>query len=288
MTSEPAVINIEELALNTNDEKKVFELLLISVAAANYSHKMIDVKSQGTKGIGEFVSYYKHALAGVRSFADEHDIKVVDANMQAVISKVECNIKKAFSNTQKNTSKLRVSDYAKETWDFFAELVNLTVDSVSVISSKHKPLKGSKDEYDHNTRFKFVYGEHEWIYNVRTKGSATSEIKGFANGKEIKSMDEPMALIFFLFYKVAWVMGMDCAYDYIIGQLAHDKELTSTANKISRIISGDSARYIAAAFNIKYLQNEGEMSAEDSVARVFTEQVKCSKDELHQLKTAFA
>lgn len=288
MSSETLAFTVDEKGIATVSDNKLFELLVIAGLAANFSQKMLEINKQGAKGIGGFVGYYKHMLSGVGSFASDHGIELAGDDIQAILSRIEANIETAYSNTQKNTSKIRVSDYAKESWDFFSELVFLTMDSVRVISDRHKPIKGSDDEYDHNTRFQFSHDQHHWVFNVRTKGRETPVVKGFIDGKEVKVLDEPMTLIFFLLYKVSWVMALDYAYDHIIRQLARNKELVGIANKISNVIGGDAGRYIAAAFNFKYLQSASDMSAGDAVVQVFTEQVRCDQNELQRLKAALA
>lgn len=288
MASKLLAFDVDENGKVVVSDNKLFELLIIARAAATFSKKMTKISTQGVDGISGFVGYYKHTVDSTVGFTENHDISVASGDIQAALAKVETNINKAYSNTQKSSSKLRVSDYQKETWDFFAELVDLTIDSVRVIADRHKLIKGSDSEYDHNTRIKFNQGDHEWVYSVRTKGEEESVIKAFANGVEIKDIDGPNALVFFLLYKVSWAMAMDCGYDFTVQQLARNQELVRIANKMSNTIGGDAGRYIGIAFNLKHLQTEANISESEALSRVVTDRVRCDKDELKRLKSAFS
>ncbi|WP_296210787.1 hypothetical protein [Psychrobacter sp. UBA3480] len=288
MASKSLAFEVDNNGVVVVSDSKLFELLIIARAAATFSQKMADVNTKGVDGISGFVGYYKHTINSTAGFTGDNDVSIISGDIQTSLARVETNIEKAYSNIQKSTSKLRVSNYQKETWDFFAELVDLTVDSVRVISDRHKLIKGFDGMYDHNTRIKFNQGDHEWVYNVRTKGEEESVIKGFADGVEIKDINGPNALVFFLLYKVSWVIGMDCGYDFMVQQLSRNQELVRIANKVSNIIGGDAARYISIAFNLKHLQAETNISESDALSQVITDQVRCDHDELKRLKSAFA
>lgn len=288
MASKSLAFEVDNTGVVVVSDNKLFELLIIARAAATFSQKMAEVNTQGIDGISGFVGYYKHTINSTAGFTGDNDVSIISGDIQTALARVKTNTDKAYSNIQKSTSKLRVSNYQKETWDFFAELVDLTIDSVRVISDQHKLIKGSDSEYDHNTRIKFIQGHHEWIYNVRTKGEEDSIIKAFANGAEIKDIKGPNALVFFLLYKVSWAIGMDCGYDFIAQQLSRNQELVRIANKVSNVIGGDAARYIAIAFNLKTLQSEASISESDALSQVISDQMRCDKDELKRLKLAFA
>lgn len=245
--STPPTFNFPTYSINndkvTVDDIKNTELWLLGNTARCYADKMQAINDKGIKGIGGFVGYFKHAYDTIESI----DLSDATQDMKKIVGLVENNIHAAYDKAQLNIGRLKAGDYQKEVWDFYQAAVELTVDSIKILTNIHKPIKNSGGEFDHNTRIQFNHGNNVWVYNVRIKGSKGVSVKSFLNGVEQTINNRASADVDFMLQRVAWVMGMDRAYKHI-AKIAHkDPRAIKKALLMAGVLGGDYNYYLVIA-----------------------------------------
>lgn len=272
-------------------DAKSLDLWILGASAVSFSVKIKEMDANGLKGIPEFTGYFKHASDFVDNVATNNNTAEPSDAVFMIAGKLKKKLKIAQDSVIDDVSRRRTADYHKEVWDFYREVVEQIVDSVKVMTNKHKRAKGSSG-CDHNTRVQFKHGNNTWVYNVRTKGRNDSEIKSFFNGVLEPEQSKTGEAVGYLLARVAWVIAMEKGLEFIAEMLATNPDNKKTSLKLATVLGGDYKRYmpISSILNGRLKGYEHDVMSVDKAAvleECLAGQLKCSQADMDWLLNPF-
>lgn len=291
---ESFIINDEQHIeiLNTSN----FELYLLATTALTFLIKTEEDESAVKDGsMPEFISYTRWAVNKVGELATSKDINVTTPEMQPIAQKVFASIETAKRRLAENPSRLRVGDFNREFWWFYAEAITEILDGVKILKSEHKKVKGSTDEYDHNVRIQFNHGENSWTYNIRIKDNRGIETKGFMNGAAIsfqeavedKGICEEIVTVNFALKNIAVSIAMEKAFSFLCDIANKEPTSVSRARTIAIVLGGNYRNYLLSAKHfcesLGNVLRDTNMSEDEAARHILNKQLRATESEVTQI-----
>lgn len=273
-----------------------FELFLLATTALTFLMKNSDDEAKMKEGeMPEFISYTRWAVDKIRELANSQDIDKTTPEIKQITFKVfEC-IDHAKRKMNEDPSRLKIGDFEKEFWWFYSEAITNLLDSVKILKSEHKKIKGTDDQYDHNTRIQFKHGQNSWTYNVRIKGDRNLDIKGFMNGVSIDFKDcsdnddinQEIVTVEYSLRHIARAIAMEKGFNFLCDIANKEPATVSKARTIAIVLGGNYRNYllIAKHFNesLKNLLAETNMTETMAASHILNKQLRATDNQVSQI-----
>lgn len=288
---------------NINNEEHIevlnvpnFELYLLATTALSFLIKTEEDESTAKDGdVPQFISYTRWAIDKINELATSKDISITTPEMQPITQKAFACIAHAKLKLTEQPSRLKVGDFEKEFWWFYTEAITELLDSVKILKDEHKKIKGSSDEYNHNTRIQFKHGENTWTYNVRIKDNKGLDIKGFMNGTPIvfkggddsDDINQEIITVDFALKNVARCLAMQRGFDFLCNIANKEPTAVSRARTIAIVLGGDYKSYLLSAKHfsesLRNVLNDTTMTEEEAARHILNKQLRASENQITQI-----
>lgn len=278
--------------LNTSN----FELYLLATTALTFLIKTEEDESAVKDGsMPEFISYTRWAVNKINDLAGSQDINITTPQMQPIVQKVFASLESAQKKLEADPSRLKIGDFNKEFWWFYAEAITEILDGVKILKSEHKKIKGGTDEYDHNVRIQFKHGDNTWTYNVRIKDNRGVDIKGFMNGAAIdfkkavadKDICEEVVTVNFALKNIAVSIAMDKSFGFLCDIANKETTSVSRARTIAIVLGGNYRNYLLSAKHfcesLANVLDETTMNEDEAARHILNKQLRATESEITQI-----
>lgn len=293
--------HFEAFEIDENEHIKIlnipnFEVYLLASTALSFLIKGEEDASQVKDGeIPNFVSYTRWAVDKIGELATSKDINKTTPEMKNIALRAYDSIEYARLKLNEDPSRLKIGDFEKEFWWFYAEALTSMMDTVKILKDEHKKIKGTDDDFDHNTRIKFEHGDNSWTYNVRIKDSKGIDIKGFMNGRAIdfdtlngdNQVSQDLTTVVFALKNIARSIAMNKGFEYLCNIASKEVAVVSKARTIAIVLGGDYKNYLLTAkhFNnsLESYMKETTLSKEKAAKHILNKQLRATDSQITQV-----
>lgn len=221
-----------------------YELCLVSLTAMDFYQKNKDRLVHTT-----LQEYSNHAIKlidyitevecedeGLRSKAEIGDMREAALNAKNNVARARNTVEDEDLTPERR--KVARSDGGF--WWFYKQVIEYTVDRMSINEATHTKTRPTLKLYDHTISVSFKDGTNNWGFEVEVVDHNKIRIVGSVNGSELpdQNNNNAEAAVCFLLMKIARIMALENIVVYL-HYIANEAPAAKRSKAIARFLKGD-------------------------------------------------